>query len=206
MAVKASRAALYHRVSTVDQNPRAARKELRMAAKRHGLRIELDVEETGSGANNDRPGFKRVMDAARQRKIDAVLVWKLDRFGRSALDLLTNLRELESSGVRFVCVTQGIDIRPSALAKSGPPVLRRIDPETRSGSGTRSCATCGDDGRTRHGPDQHEADRGRERLATFRRRGRGGVVAGGRRVVRWRPRTSQAAGLAHRGVQGVAPR
>lgn len=112
------RAALYHRVSTVDQDPAAARKELRAAAKRFDLRIALDVEETGSGANNSRPGLLRVMEAAQRGKIDAVLVWKLDRFGRSALDLLAHLRELESAGVRFVAITQGIDIRPGGEAMS----------------------------------------------------------------------------------------
>ncbi len=82
------------------------------------MRVTLDVEETGSGANNDRPGFTRVMDAIRRGRIDALLVWKLDRFGRSALDLLTHLRELDSIGVRFVAVTQGIDIRPGGDATS----------------------------------------------------------------------------------------
>jgi DNA invertase Pin-like site-specific DNA recombinase len=82
------------------------------------MRVALDVEETGSGANNDRPGFARVMDSARRGNIDALLVWKLDRFGRSALDLLTHLRELEGLGIRFVAVTQGIDIRPGGDATS----------------------------------------------------------------------------------------
>ena len=118
MARKKQSAALYHRVSTVDQDPSAARKELRAAAKRYGLAIELDVEETGSGANNDRPGLQRVMEGARRGRVDAVLVWKLDRFGRSALDLLANLRELEASATRFVSITQGIDIRPGGDAMS----------------------------------------------------------------------------------------
>ena len=49
------RAALYHRVSTVDQDPTAARTELRDAARRYDLDVALDIEETGSGANNSRP-------------------------------------------------------------------------------------------------------------------------------------------------------
>ena len=112
------RAALYHRVSTIDQNPDAARAELRAAAQRHGLRVTLEVEETASGANNGRPGLMRIMSAAQRGKIDAVLVWKLDRFGRSALDLLTNLRQLDGAGVRFVAITQGIDLRPGGDAMS----------------------------------------------------------------------------------------
>lgn len=113
------RAALYHRVSTLDQNPTLARTELRASAKRLGFRIVLDVEETGSGAQNDRPGFKRVLDAARLGKIDALLVYKLDRAGRSALDLLANIRELvEVHGVRFLVTSQGLDLKPGGDAIS----------------------------------------------------------------------------------------
>jgi DNA invertase Pin-like site-specific DNA recombinase len=112
------RAALYHRVSTIDQDPTAARHELRAIAKRHGFAITLDIEETASAANNQRPGLVRVMGAATRGEIDVVLVWKLDRFGRSALDLLTRLRELENSRTRFMVVTQGIDIRPEGDSMS----------------------------------------------------------------------------------------
>lgn len=116
-----TRAALYHRVSTVDQNKHAARTELRAAARRLGLRVVLDVRETGSGANNHRPGLVRVLQAAQRGDIEAVLVWKLDRFGRSAFDLLGNIRQLEAAAVRFMAVTQGIDIRPS-----GDPMSRLL--------------------------------------------------------------------------------
>ncbi len=107
-----TRAALYHRVSTVDQNQHAARTE---------LRVVLDVRETGSGANNQRPGLVKILEAAQRGDVNAVLVCKLDRFGRSAFDLLGNIRQLEAAGVRFVAVTQGIDIRPS-----GDPMSRLL--------------------------------------------------------------------------------
>jgi putative DNA-invertase from lambdoid prophage Rac len=110
--------ALYHRVSTRDQDPRLARRELRQAAAARGLRVILDVEETGSGALNNRPGLRRVMDAAREGKVGAVLVWKLDRFGRSSLDVLSNIQALTDSGVRFVAVTQGLDVKPQGDAMS----------------------------------------------------------------------------------------
>jgi DNA invertase Pin-like site-specific DNA recombinase len=71
--------------------------------------------------NNDRPGLVRVLEAAQAGKIDAVLVWKLDRFGRSAFDLLGNIRQPEAAGVRFVAVTQGIDIPPR-----GDPMSRLL--------------------------------------------------------------------------------
>jgi putative DNA-invertase from lambdoid prophage Rac len=110
--------ALYHRVSTRDQDPRLARRELRQAAAARGLKVILDVEETGSGALNNRPGLRRVMDGAREGKVGAVLVWKLDRFGRSSLDVLSNIQALTDSGVRFVAVTQGLDVKPQGDAIS----------------------------------------------------------------------------------------
>lgn len=109
------KAALYHRVSTLDQDAKLARDELRGWARRHKARVVLDVEEKGSGANNDRPGLQRVLEAARAGKLDVVVVYKLDRWGRSALDVLTNLRELvEVAGVRFVASSQSLDVRPGA--------------------------------------------------------------------------------------------
>jgi len=83
--------------------------------------VALGVRETGSGANNHRPGLVRVLQAAQRGDIDTVLVWKLDRFGRSAFDLLGNIRHLEAARVRFMAVTQGIDIRPS-----GDPMSRLL--------------------------------------------------------------------------------
>jgi DNA invertase Pin-like site-specific DNA recombinase len=110
------RVATYHRVSTTDQDPTTAR-----AAERLGAELVLEIEETGSGAANDRPGLQRILDAARRSKLDVVLVWKLDRFGRSALDLLGHLRQLDTFGVRFVAVTQGLDVRPG-----GDPMSRLL--------------------------------------------------------------------------------
>lgn len=110
--------ALYHRVSTRDQNPKLARPELQHAAAARGLRVALDVEETGSGALNNRPGLRRVMEAARKGQVGTVLVWKLDRFGRSSLDVLSNIRALTDAGVRFVAVTQGLDVKPQGDAMS----------------------------------------------------------------------------------------
>lgn len=112
------RACLYHRVSTLDQNPRAARDELRAAAKRMGAQVVANVEETGSGANNQRPGLARVLQLARAGKVDVVVVWKLDRFGRSALDVLMNVRQLQAAGVRFYCATQGLDVQANGDAMS----------------------------------------------------------------------------------------
>jgi DNA invertase Pin-like site-specific DNA recombinase len=105
------RAALYHRVSTREQNQRLARAELRAAAAGRGLRIVLEVEETASGRSSIRPGLVRVLAAADRGAIDVVLVQRLDRWGRSTLDLLANLRRLRSAGVGFVAVAQGLEVR-----------------------------------------------------------------------------------------------
>lgn len=113
------RAALYHRVSTLDQNPTLARAELRATAKRLGYRVVLDVEETGSGAQNDRPGLQRILRAARRGEFDALLVFKLDRSGRSALDPLANIQQLVRPARCPVLVTsQGLDLKPGGEAIS----------------------------------------------------------------------------------------
>ena len=105
------RAALYHRVSTREQNPRLARRELRAAAAARGLRVVLDVEEIASGRGSIRPGLDRILDAAQRGSIDIVIVQRLDRWGRSTLDLLANLRRLRSAGVGFVAIAQGLEVR-----------------------------------------------------------------------------------------------
>jgi DNA invertase Pin-like site-specific DNA recombinase len=111
------RIATYHRVSTLDQNPKLARTELRQAAGRLG-KLVMEVEEVGSGARNDRPGWQGLLDAARRGQVDCIVVWKLDRAGRSTVDLLTNIELLQRIGVRFLAVTQGLDIRPGGDAMS----------------------------------------------------------------------------------------
>lgn len=105
------RAALYHRVSTREQNPRLARAELRAAASARRLRVVLEVEETASGRGSVRPGLDRILSAAQRGAIDVVLVQRLDRWGRSTLDLLANLRRLRSAGVAFVAIAQGLEVR-----------------------------------------------------------------------------------------------
>jgi len=112
------KAILYHRVSTFDQDPDLAMAELRAAAAARGWTVAKEIRETGSGARNDRPGLQAVMKGARSLGAGAVMVWKLDRFGRSALDLLTNAKALQELGCRFVATSQGIDIHPMGDAIS----------------------------------------------------------------------------------------
>ncbi len=100
---------LYVRVSGQDQNCELQLRELRGYAERQGWPVVGVYEDAMSGGKARRPQLDRLMSDARARKFDCVLVWKLDRFGRSLVDCLTNLQALESAGVRFIAVTQGID-------------------------------------------------------------------------------------------------
>ena len=99
---------LYHRVSTLDQDPTLARDELRQQAAARGWTVIEQIEETGSGANNDRPGLVRALATAKGRPL---LVWKLDRFGRSVLDIHTNINAHVEKGGRFIATSQGLDVR-----------------------------------------------------------------------------------------------
>lgn len=102
-------AASYTRVSTSDQNPDLQLQELRHYASRQGWEITHTYTDVISGTKARRPGLDRLMADARLRKFDIVLVWKLDRFGRSLVDCLNNIQSLKILGVRFIAVTQGLD-------------------------------------------------------------------------------------------------
>ena len=93
------RAGLYARVSTNDQQtlPMQSR-ALREYAARRGWTITVQVREVNSGATK-REAREKLLEAARRREIDVVLVWRLDRWGRSVTDLLATLQELEHLGV-----------------------------------------------------------------------------------------------------------
>src|SRR5450759_1044531 len=90
---KMFRTGLYARVSTNDQQTIPLQiRALREYAARRGWTIALQVKEVGSGTSQ-RELRERVLDAARRRDIDVVLVWRLDRWGRSVTDLLATLQE-----------------------------------------------------------------------------------------------------------------
>lgn len=100
-------AAIYARVSTEDQSYQMQLDEVRGYAERMGWDV-VEYPEKMSSVKK-RPVLDRLMNDARLKKIDVVLVWKLDRFGRSLGNLIQNIMLLDSYGVRFVAVTQGID-------------------------------------------------------------------------------------------------
>lgn len=103
------RAALYGRVSTRDQTTIPAQLDaLREYARLRGWTVAIEASDVASGAT-DRPGRKLVLDAARRREIDVVLVARLDRWGRSLHDLVGTLAELAEVGVGFVSLAEALD-------------------------------------------------------------------------------------------------
>jgi DNA invertase Pin-like site-specific DNA recombinase len=114
------RVALYARVSTHDQQtlPLQIRTMCEYAAKR-GWIIAAHIKEVGSGASQ-REQRSMLLAAARRREIDVVLVWRLDRWGRSVADLVSTLQELQHLGVGFVSLTEALDLTtPAGRAMAG---------------------------------------------------------------------------------------
>lgn len=102
-------AAIYARVSTVDQNNAIQVRELKEYVERRGWALTGTYQDQMSGAKASRPGLDQLMADARRRKFDVVVVWKLDRFGRSLVHCVSGIQELASLGVRFIATSQGLD-------------------------------------------------------------------------------------------------
>jgi putative DNA-invertase from lambdoid prophage Rac len=98
------RVAIYCRVSTADQSCERQERDLAAFATRAGYEVVGIYKETGSGVRVDRAERKKVMALAQARRIDAVLVAELSRWGRSTLDLLHTLKELESRRVSVIAM------------------------------------------------------------------------------------------------------
>jgi putative DNA-invertase from lambdoid prophage Rac len=106
--------ALYARVSTHDQQTLPMQlKAMRVYAKKRGWKIKTEIQEIGSGAKT-RPKREELLRQARRRDIDAIVVWRLDRWGRSVSDLIGTVRELVDTGVGFVSLTEALDFTTSA--------------------------------------------------------------------------------------------
>lgn len=107
------RVAFYARVSAAHQHtiPMQLR-QMREYAEHRGWRVVLKVQEVKSGAKH-RPQREQLMDAARRREVDAIVVWRLDRWGRSLSDLVLTLKELGELGVAFVSLTEAFDLTTS---------------------------------------------------------------------------------------------
>lgn len=104
------RAALYCRVSTVDQHPETQLGELRQFAANKGFQIVGEYTDHGySGARARRPEFDRMMDDAMRHKFDVLLVWSCDRLARSTKHLLQTIDDLNGMGIQFLSQREAID-------------------------------------------------------------------------------------------------
>jgi DNA invertase Pin-like site-specific DNA recombinase len=99
------RAVIYCRVSTADQSCVRQQDELKRFAERAGYEVSGIFMETGSGVRVDRAERRKVMALAQAREIDAILVTELSRWGRSTIDLISTLQELESYRVSLIAMT-----------------------------------------------------------------------------------------------------
>ena len=108
-----TRAATYARVSTSNngQDPAMQTRELEDYCQRRGWELVGSYIDNGvSGSRESRPELDRLMVDARQRRLDVVLVWKLDRFGRSLKHLVNALAEFEALGITFASLKDNLDL------------------------------------------------------------------------------------------------
>lgn len=112
------RAALYVRVSTAEQSVENQLLDLRRYAGERGWSVFAEFADKGiSGAKSSRPALDQLMDAARKRRFDVVLVWRFDRFARSVKHLVIALEELRSLNIDFISYQENIDTS-SALGQA----------------------------------------------------------------------------------------
>ena len=104
-----NRTAIYARVSTLDQDPAMQLRELQAYAKLRNLPVTDEFIDQVTGTTTDRPQLHRLWSAVRSRKVDAILVWKFDRFARSTKQLIDALQEFRHLGVDFISITEQID-------------------------------------------------------------------------------------------------
>jgi DNA invertase Pin-like site-specific DNA recombinase len=109
MAPAQKRAALYLRVSTVDQHPENQLHDLRTLVLQRGYEIINTYEDRISGAKAKRPGLDRMRNDARRARFDLVLVWAFDRIARSTRHFLEILDELNHLTIEFVSFRENID-------------------------------------------------------------------------------------------------
>ena len=112
--------AVYARVSTHDQQTLGLQVEAMTAyIRERGWKVTKQIKDIGSGVK-ERCGRELLLKAARRREIDVVIVWRLDRWGRSVADLMTTLRELDGLGVGFISLTEALDLTtPTGRAMAG---------------------------------------------------------------------------------------
>ena len=110
MDLQAMMIAIYARVSTSDQSCEMQLHELRQYVAKRGFQVLAEYVDTGfSGASSSRPRLDQLLRDARLQRFEAVLVWKLDRWGRSVAHCVRSIQELVSLGIRFLSPTESID-------------------------------------------------------------------------------------------------
>ena len=104
------RVAIYGRVSTADQSTDSQILDLRRYVTDRGWQIFKEYCDNGiSGSKGSRPALNQLMDDARKRKFDGVLVWRFDRFARSTKHLILALEEFRNLGIDFASYQENID-------------------------------------------------------------------------------------------------
>src|ERR1700692_2910800 len=112
------RIAIYARVSTRDQSCELQVRDLRAYCAARGFVLIREYVDVGqSGTKDSRPELDKLMDGARKRQFDAIVVWRFDRFARSTKHLLLALDEFRSLGIQFVSFQENIDTS-SALGQA----------------------------------------------------------------------------------------
>lgn len=116
MKSEGKRVGVYVRVSTTDQSCDMQKNAINEYLEARGWANDaVYFEDAGrTGTNTNRPEFKRLMSEARARRLDIVVVFKLDRFARSLKDLILNLEELSQLGVAFISLRDAVDLTTSA--------------------------------------------------------------------------------------------
>lgn len=108
--------AIYARISTTDkgQDVDLQLKDLRVYVQARGWKIYQEYVDKGqSGGKEKRPALDALLNDCRKRKVDAVLVWRLDRLGRSLRHLVNTLDELKQLGVAFISYKENLDFTTS---------------------------------------------------------------------------------------------
>ena len=112
------RIGIYARVSTKDQSCELQLRDLRSYCAARGFDLVREYIDVGQcGAKDSRPQLNRLMDDARKRQFDAIIVWRFDRFARSTKHLLLALEEFRSLGIQFISYQENIDTS-SALGQA----------------------------------------------------------------------------------------
>jgi DNA invertase Pin-like site-specific DNA recombinase len=104
------RIGIYARVSTKDQSCELQVRDLRAYCAARGFDLVREYIDVGqSGAKDSRPELNKLMDDARKRQFDAIVVWRFDRFARSTKHLLSALEEFRSLGIQFISYQENVD-------------------------------------------------------------------------------------------------